>query len=69
LNVQAGVDVPVSTSAAFGPFLAMTLASYGKASGSCTGDLCDEVNSSSEDIDDTSLHSWVFVGVRGAFRL
>lgn len=68
LNVQAGIDVPVSESAGFGPFIAATLASYQTGSGSCTGDACDDETSSSEDLDDTSIHAWVFFGVRGTFR-
>jgi hypothetical protein len=69
VNVQGGLDVPLSDSSAFGPFIATTLASYRKASVSCTGSACDEQASSSESIDDTALHTWVFLGVRGSFRL
>ena len=69
VNVQAGVDLPVSDTAAFGPFIAATLASYHTASLSCVGSACDEEESTSQDIDDTAVHTWFFVGVRGAFRL
>jgi len=69
LNVQGGLDFPVSDSTAFGPFIATTLASYRSASLSCTGSACDDEVSTSESIDDTALHTWVFLGVRGSFRL
>ena len=68
VNVQAGVDLPLSDSAGFGPFIAATLASYQTASGSCSGDGCTDMVSDSEDIDDTALHTWLFLGVRGTFR-
>lgn len=69
VNVQAGVDLPLSDTAGFGPFIGATFASYQKASLSCAGSVCDTEESTSEDIDDTALHTWVFLGVRGAFRL
>jgi hypothetical protein len=69
LNVQAGVDFPVSATAAFGPFIAATLASYQWASLACVGSACATEEATSQNIDDTALHTWVFLGVRGAFLL
>jgi hypothetical protein len=68
LNVQGGVDFPVSDSAAFGPFIAATLASYRTASLSCTGSGCGDEEWTGAGIDETALHSWVYIGVRGTFR-
>ncbi|HEX6278071.1 MAG TPA: hypothetical protein VFZ53_33735 [Polyangiaceae bacterium] len=64
LNLQVGGDFPLSEHFALGPFMAFTLAQYGKASGDCSGD-CSGVSSSSDSIDDKSLHQWLFFGIRG----
>jgi hypothetical protein len=67
LNVQGGVDFPISYASAFGPFVAATLASYQWVSAWCNGSACEDEESMTEGIDETALHSWVFFGVRGTF--
>jgi hypothetical protein len=67
LNVQLGLDFPVSPNVALGPFAAFTFASYGTGRVSCSGSLCGDEDSESESIDDTAIHEWLFLGVRAAF--
>jgi hypothetical protein len=68
LNAQAGLDLRVSDTTAFGPFLTFTLSSYRIVRSDCDGD-CASFAHGFEPIDGTSLHHWLFVGVRGSFRL
>jgi hypothetical protein len=63
LNVQIGGDFPVAKGFAVGPFFAFTLAQFGTASASCSGDGCPD-DPDSEEIDDKALHEWLFFGIR-----
>lgn len=67
LNLQFGLDFPVANGVALGPFAAVTFASYGTGRISCDGSLCGDADDESESIDDTAVHEWLFLGVRGAF--
>jgi hypothetical protein len=61
--LQFGVDFPVTDFFAGGPFLALAFATYSEAElEGCLEDICNAM----ADIDDTSSHQWVFLGVRGA---
>lgn len=65
LNLQGGVDFPVSAKIALGPFGAFTLAQYSDMSIDCSGDCAlTEGLEGSRAIDDKALHFWVFVGAR-----
>lgn len=63
LNLQLGVDFPLSPNAAIGPFAAFTLAQYGVTSLSCSG-TCGDTPNTSDSIDEQSLHEWLLFGVR-----
>jgi hypothetical protein len=66
-NLQAGLDFPLSEVAALGPFVAVSFASYGTGRVTCSGDCGTADDTQSESIDDTSVHEWLFLGVRAAF--
>lgn len=66
VNLQAGLDVPVTSSMAVGPFVAFTTGAYADVVRSCNGNLCnyDERQSA---VTDEALHHWLFFGIRAAF--
>lgn len=66
LNLQGGVDFPLSDAIALGPFAAFTVGQYDSTSSSCSGD-CTGVTDEDEDINDKDLHHWLFLGVRSTF--
>lgn len=63
VNLQLGVDFPLSETAAIGPFAAVSIAQYATASASCSG-TCGNTQNVSDDIGGKSLHEWLFFGVR-----
>ena len=63
----AGLDFPVGLGG-IGPFAAVTFAQYDTTSTSCSGS-CALFDEESEEIDDKTLHQWLFFGVRGTFVL
>jgi hypothetical protein len=67
LNLQTGLDYRVSDTTTVGPFFAFTFSSYRRARSSCEGN-CENFGHAWEHIDDTALHHWLFLGVRGSFR-
>ena len=69
VNLQGGLDFPVSEAVALGPFVAFSLASYRKARLICDGSICDQLDAdeTTNAYDDTALHEWLFFGVRAAF--
>jgi hypothetical protein len=66
LNLQVGGDFPLGQYVALAPFVAFTLAQFGRASGACSGD-CAGITTNSVPIEQKSLHEWLFFGVRAAF--
>lgn len=65
INLQGGLDWALGEGVALGPFLSVSVAQYTTVSVECTGPACR--SSVSETLDDKALHSWVVVGLRGAF--
>jgi opacity protein-like surface antigen len=63
VNLQLGADYRFATHAAIGPMIGFSLAQYGSYSGSRPG------ASVSGDLNNTSLHQWVFLGVQGHYDL
>lgn len=64
VNLQTGLDFRVAEHFRAGPFLGLTFASYDTLGASCSGD-CGLATDRSEDIDEQSIHSWLFFGLRG----
>ena len=62
-NLQTGLDFRIDEHFRAGPFLGLTFASYDQVGASCSGDCVSE--DVSQDIDDQSIHEWLFLGVRG----
>ena len=69
VNLQLGVDFPLSETAAIGPFFAFSLGEYAKASLKCSGDCSGDAPNLSEDIHGRALHQWLFFGVRATLPL
>jgi hypothetical protein len=63
LNLQGGIDFPLSDAVGLGPFLAFTIARYDNLSTDCSG-ACGEFESYSEDIEEKALHHWLMLGAR-----
>jgi len=65
LLLQGGLDFQVEDALRIGPYVSATLSQYVTDSFSCTPatDLCPEGSS----IDGAALHSWLGVGLRGAY--
>jgi hypothetical protein len=68
-NLQAGLDVAVSEHFYLGPFLSFSFAQYDTVSTDCSGAAIAPICSASieGDIEDTALHHWLILGVRGAY--
>jgi outer membrane protein len=66
-NLQAGLDVRVTSTMSVGPFAAFTLGSYERIARSCAGGLCDEDDDGLERIRASVLHEWLFFGIRAEF--
>jgi hypothetical protein len=69
-SLQLGVDFTVTHHFYLGPFLAISGGEFSSTSVSCSGDpSCSAFEAEmSQDIDDKSLHSWIFIGVRGGYE-
>ena len=65
LNLQGGVDFKVADSFGIGPFLSFSLGEYSSYSADISG--LGVAGSGSGDIDNTALHEWLTLGVRGVF--
>jgi hypothetical protein len=68
LNLQLGLDYRLGEHFRAGPFLGLTVASYGSLARSCHGD-CGIAGRSGGDIANRSSHSWLFLGLRGVALL
>ncbi|HKU40487.1 MAG TPA: outer membrane beta-barrel protein [Polyangiales bacterium] len=67
-SLQAGLDIAVSEQFRLGPFLQFSFAQYSSMSVDCSGGgLCTNALGASGDIQETELHDWLIIGVRGAF--
>lgn len=64
LHLAGGLDVPLGPGFGLGPFAEVALAKYATASSRCRSELTCS-NSFTRDIQPTSLHEWLFLGVRG----
>ena len=66
--LQGGVDIGSDT-LAFGPFASISYASYSKVSAtlSCTNLGCGDGVTSKGDVQHTSGHSWLMLGIRGTY--
>jgi hypothetical protein len=59
LNVQAGGDYKVTPAFGIGPFIGMTFGQYANES----------INGTSGSIQNTALHEWFYLGVRGVYDI
>jgi hypothetical protein len=59
LNLQFGLDFPISESGTIGPFVAFTLGRFDTASSDSA------LRSGSESIPNPANHEWLFLGIRG----
>jgi len=64
LNFQTGLDFRVGELFRAGPFVGITMGSYDEVGASCTGD-CGLAVDTSADVDEQSIHAWLFLGIRG----
>jgi opacity protein-like surface antigen len=62
-----GVDFALADWFALGPYLSVTMGSYGSADVSCAGD-CEGVGTGSPVINQ-SLHTWTFFGAKALFQI
>jgi hypothetical protein len=68
LNLQAGLDIEVAEHFKIGPVLTLTVAQFSNASLDCAGSpACNLFGSPDGDIEDTAVHEWLMIGVRGAY--
>jgi hypothetical protein len=65
--VQAGGDVRVTPKLVLGPFLEAAFGRYDSADGRMR--VLNTVFETSQDISDTAWHTWVTLGIRGAFDI
>lgn len=63
-SFEAGLDFRLSDLIAVGPFIAVTIGRYYHAGVKCEG-ACPALAVGSDSVDDTSLHVWSFIGVKG----
>lgn len=66
-NLQAGLDIAVADHFHLGPFLNLSFAEFSSVSVDCSSDFCNGQFGASGDIDNTSMHEWLLIGVRGAY--
>lgn len=66
VNIQGGADFKLNPAVGIGPFLSFSLGKYGSSKITATG-----MPDQSQDIpsDQTAMHEWLTLGVRGAFNL
>lgn len=67
VNLQAGLDVPMTDTMWLGPFVAFTVGSYERIARSCAGSLCAENDDGLERVQESVLHEWIYFGVRAEF--
>jgi hypothetical protein len=68
MNVQSGLDVRLGKHFRIGPFLGLTMTTYGSFTRSCRG-ACGFEGSSGGDVRNGATHAWLFVGLRGVTLL
>lgn len=61
LNLQGGYDFVVADKFRVGPFALLTIGQYG------TAKVETPVGSTTDDIDEKAIHSWLMLGVKGSF--
>jgi Outer membrane protein beta-barrel domain len=66
INLQGGLDFKVAPGLALGPYLSLSVAQYGSASSSCSGNACSSAQETL-DIPNKAAHQWLLLGVRGTF--
>jgi hypothetical protein len=64
INVQSGLDYRLGDHFRAGPFLGVTLTTYGSVTRSCHG-ACGFAGSSGGEVRNGSTHAWLFFGLRG----
>jgi hypothetical protein len=64
LNVQAGLDYRLSQYFHAGPFLVVTVTTYGEHTRACYG-TCGIAGSSGGEVQNEASHEWLFFGLRG----
>ena len=65
---QLGVDLALADWFALGPYLTFAVCSYGSVAVDCDGS-CGGVFSGESDIENTSVHTWTFIGARARFQI
>jgi hypothetical protein len=66
-NLQAGLDIAASEHFYVGPFLSVSFAQYSDLSVDCSSNnFCDGFGADG-DIEETAIHEWLMLGVRGAY--
>jgi len=68
LNLQSGLDYRLGEHFRAGPFLGLTVGSYGEFTRACHGD-CGVPGTTSGDVRSSSTHLWFFLGLRGVALL
>lgn len=63
VNLQLGLDIPLTDVLALGPFATFTVAQYDNASLDCSGD-CGGISSQDQDVEDKAVHNWLLFGLR-----
>jgi len=66
---QAGVDLKLTRGIGIGPFLAFSSDIFFTRHFSCSGACGDTPLNASSNIENKSVHHWVFLGARGSLRL
>jgi hypothetical protein len=68
IHVQAGLDYRLGEHFRAGPFLGLTMTTYGSFTRSCHG-ACGVAGSSGGDVQNGAAHTWLFLGLRGVALL
>lgn len=63
VNLQAGLDIPLTEKLALGPFATFTVAQYEDTSSECSGS-CTGITDQDASIEDKSIHNWLLFGLR-----
>lgn len=67
-NLQMGLDFRVARHLFTGPFVSLSFGQYDEISVDCDGGLCSALGASVDsDIEDTAIHGWVVLGLRGTY--
>jgi hypothetical protein len=67
-SAQLGVDLALADWFALGPYLTFAVGSYGSVAVDCEGN-CGGVFTGESDIENTSMHTWTFIGARARFLI